>query len=129
MAIHPSPSIACDPDALPDLDWVPIPKSLTYVAIAGNDTNDVAMASCCRPSSINLVERCVKWCEVPQRVLSQTGGSATEIGHAFGTCLNAGGYRQYILGVHVSAAPPSGAAPWAVVGLFIWLSMAVLLRV
>ncbi|KAK4031247.1 hypothetical protein C8A01DRAFT_21506, partial [Parachaetomium inaequale] len=53
---------------------LPIPHDINVVATPGNDTSYAPMAICCAPSTVQIVDRCYLWCDIPKRVLNGING-------------------------------------------------------
>ncbi len=73
MAANTSNAITCPgPSSIPTLQSLPIPQNINVMATPGNDTSYPPMEICCSPSTVQIVNRCYLWCELPERYFNGT---------------------------------------------------------
>ncbi len=73
MAANTSNTTTCPaPTSIPDLQTLPIPQNINLMATPGNDTSYRPMEICCSPSTVQIVDRCYLWCELPERYFNGT---------------------------------------------------------
>lgn len=103
-------NITCDLGSLPSYNALGLSPSLNVVMVPGNNVSDAAMTACCAPSSVNLVDTCVEWCEIPKSYFNQSS-TWTQAGveDEFHACLldngRVPGKTLIITGYHFGLAP------------------------
>jgi hypothetical protein len=109
------------PTQLPDYQSLPIPTNISFLLIPGANTSDEAVRACCAPNSVNLVESCYEWCEIPLKYRngSASGSSADDIELQFSTCLKLEGKNVSIMGAHLVSGTPASKSALS------WMSIAV----
>jgi hypothetical protein len=66
LAATPS-TTTCEPNVIPALSSLPIPQDINVVAVPGTNTSNSAMKKCCEPNTVQIVNGCWLWCEIPDR--------------------------------------------------------------
>lgn len=111
----------CESDRMPTR--VVVPVDVPYFVMPGR-TNDTAMAACCHPQPLDLIDNCYVWCELPSQLYANRSDAPSEatLGASFADCLVANGHTSpeiYRLRLKSSAAPASSVGPRA--GLWVLL--------
>ena len=92
-------------NALPNLNDYPISSKVDYVYIHGQNVSDAAMTDCCAPNSVNLVDGCYEWCELPARYTNTSMARHNAMAD-FNTCLQRNGKKVLILGANIRSSAP-----------------------
>ena len=67
------------PSALPSITTLPIPQTINVVVRPGVSTTKEAMAACCVPSRVQIVDGCYLWCEIPGRWFNHSANHDTVV--------------------------------------------------
>ncbi|RYO87093.1 hypothetical protein DL766_003549 [Monosporascus sp. MC13-8B] len=80
-----SSNMSCPVGEVPEA--LSIPQNITYAVIPGQNIS--AMATCCLPNPVHVVDGCWEWCQIPSAIAgdSDSGGIMLD----FGNCLNVNG--------------------------------------
>ncbi|KAI2620119.1 hypothetical protein GGS26DRAFT_313090 [Hypomontagnella submonticulosa] len=82
----------CNINSLPASESLGIASDITVGFVPRDNQTEEAMARCCSPNTVNLVDDCVLWCELPDQL------AADQI--AFNTCLRQTWNESGISGIH-----------------------------
>ncbi|KAI1080123.1 hypothetical protein F5B20DRAFT_540872 [Whalleya microplaca] len=93
----------CSADSLPDFQQLHIVGDITVGMVPRDNGTEAAMAACCAPNSVNLVDDCVLWCQLSDELAD---------GSNFAQCLvNNGRKGGGISGVHKAGATMVAGRP------------------
>ncbi|RYO75602.1 hypothetical protein DL766_009955 [Monosporascus sp. MC13-8B] len=85
-----SNNINCPSNAVAESVNLSIPQDITYAVIPGQNVS-AAMASCCQPNPVNIVDVCWNWCRIPSNMTNDA--DAPEVMFSFSSCLDANGHN------------------------------------
>lgn len=100
----------CDPGALSGFESLPIPSDLTVGMVPRDNVTEYAMSVCCGTNSVNLVDDCVLWCELPPNTKANAN-NASDAEAQFTSCVSNLRKSFGIIGTHTASAPSSLKAP------------------
>jgi hypothetical protein len=88
---------------LPDSWTLPFNSKNDFVFVNSLATSDAAMKTCCSPSSVNYVNSCYKWCELPAKY-TNTSAARHNAASAFASCLRSNGEEAPVVGTNIANA-------------------------
>ncbi|KAI1110751.1 hypothetical protein F5Y14DRAFT_427786 [Nemania sp. NC0429] len=69
---------ACDVNAIPSFDSLPLPKNVAIGALSRRNDTLLAMQKCCSPNTVNSIGDCVLWCEIPDNLTGEQWVDCTQ---------------------------------------------------
>ncbi|RYP80506.1 hypothetical protein DL769_002445 [Monosporascus sp. CRB-8-3] len=99
--MSPSSNMSCPVGEVPE--DLSIPQNITYAVIPGQNIS--AMAICCQPNPVHVVDGCWEWCQIPSAMAgdSDSGGIMFD----FHNCLDANGRNISLsngLAIHMASS-------------------------
>ena len=67
------------PSGVPAIAALPVPQNINVVVRPGVSTTKEAMAACCAPSRVQIVDGCYLWCEIPARYFNHSANHDTVV--------------------------------------------------
>ena len=85
------------PSAAPSIAALPVPQNINIILRPGVSTTREAMAACCAPSPVQLVDGCYLWCEIPARYFNNSASHDAVVGQMT-SCIRAEDKRRNFTG-------------------------------
>ncbi|KAK4100090.1 hypothetical protein N658DRAFT_497562 [Parathielavia hyrcaniae] len=113
----------CTGTAMPDIHNLPVPQDINVMVTSNVNltASRMGMEACCQPNTVNAIDDCYLWCEIPASFLNGTNkdGAANQMQ----TCvsLNSTGKGRGITGFQLNGSAAARPGMGSVKGIAFWV--------